>query len=280
MKNIFNKISLSVIIFSLSCCSSIITKEDLQADNVTPASAIVKELEIPSNPQLPKYVLAIEPFRTANNTNITTSIDGSYYCKTANCRTTTAINNYGNNVSSQLETALSKVGNIALLDYSSLKINSQGKYLTKINKNERGLFLIRGNLTELSENIEANSKDNSVSLGWLGLVGGIVGALTDNPGLAYTGAGIFGANPNYKSEKKHRKGMVAFDIQIIDTRDMRIISSKRVNGTYASESTINGFGIFGYSNSNNDFAQSVLGQAMRIAMNEAVEKIWNDLKTK
>jgi len=269
---------LATLSFGSACAT--VNHAGVRATSDVPSSAEVAEVTIPYDPSAPNFVVAVEPFSMSQQSTVETNVSGYNRCEEGNCNISTTVRNLGTDVSAQLITALTKAGNISVLDLAGLKKNRQGEYSAKLSKHETGPFLIRGTLTEFSEKIEASDEDHGISLGWIGVVAGVAGAIAGKPGLGWAGAGVAAANPNFESESHFRKGMVAFDIQIIDARSMRILGSHRVVGTFAAESAYNGFGLFGISASKQEFAQSVLGQAMRVAMNDAINKIWANLRQK
>lgn len=277
MKSYIKIASLCLYLTSASACATL-NRSSVVATADVPETAAVQEVSIPYDASAPRFVVAVEPFSMSQQSTVETDISGYNRCADGNCTISTSVKNLGTDVSSQLITALTKAGNISVLDFSALKKNHQGEYSARIAKNESGPYLIRGTLTEFSEAIESSDEDHGVHLGWIGLVAGIAGAVAGKPGLGWAGAGVAAANPSFESESKHRKGMVAFDLQIIDAKSMRVIGAHRVVGTFAAESAYNGFGLFGVSGSKHEFAQSVLGQAMRVAMNDALTKIWGNLR--
>ncbi len=261
----------------LSGCYQI-NESGLLATSQTPTVAAVPELSIPYAPDLPRVVVAVEPFAINSRSTLETNVTGYNRCIDGNCAVTTVARTLGDDVSAELITALLRVGNISVLDLKGLQTDRHGYYSASVGKNEVGPFLIRGTLSEMAEEIKASDEDHGVSLGWVGLVAGIAGAVAGKPGLGWSGAGVAAANPTFESELHRREGMVAFDVQIVDLRSKRIIGSNRIVGTYASESAKSGFSLFGISKNKQEFAQSVLGQAMRAAMNDAVGKIWSTLR--
>jgi hypothetical protein len=58
---------------------------------------------------------------------------------------------------------------------------------------------------------------------------------------------------------------------------MRVVSAFRASGTFKAEESKSGWSLLGYSNKSSDFAQSVLGQAMQVALNDAAKRISNEV---
>jgi curli biogenesis system outer membrane secretion channel CsgG len=67
--------------------------------------------------------------------------------------------------------------------------------------------------------------------------------------------------------------MVALDLRLVDGQTGRIVSAFKSNGTFSSASAESGFSLFGIGSQEHKFAQSVLGQAIRAALNDASLKI-------
>lgn len=251
----------------ISGCASI-DKSSLKAQAGSPESTQVEQVVIPRDPSRPTYVVAIEPF-----------VFSPTFAKNENA---VSINIYrgGEELAAKLTTALSNSGNISVLDSYGLKKNNDGTYRAKLSKGEVGPFVVRATVTEFTEVAEVNSEKKGVSLGWLGAVAGIAGAVSGNSGLGWTGAGVAAANPTIKSDKREKKGMVAIDLRIVDGRTSRVVGALNVQGTFASASATNGISIFGVGKETHQFAQSVLGQAVQVALNDAVKKITNLLTSR
>ena len=62
-------------------------------------------------------------------------------------------------------------------------------------------------------------------------------------------------------------------MQIVDGRTLRVVDAFRSTGTFAAESDATSFSLFGYTDRQNEFAQSVLGQAAQAAINDAAARI-------
>lgn len=240
----------------LSGCS--MQKMDVRAEAGRPDSAQVDIVSIPYDPSRPKYVLVVEPFEASQNVySITHGEAGSVPI--------------ADKMAAQLTTALSKVGNFVLYDKKTA-----GKITLR--KGEKGPYIVRSTLTEFNETAEASAEETGVSLGGVGAVMGIAGAIADKPGLMWTGAGLAAANPGYENNTAEKKGMVAFDVQIIEKGSGRIVDSFDAAGTFKAASQSNGISLFGISNRKAQFASSALGQALRVAMNDAVQKASDALR--
>lgn len=263
---------------SLTGCATL-DKSSVAASNQLPGHAQVDPVAIAYDPKLPKYVVAVEPFRmNAEEQVIEAESTGSRRCIGGQCSSSITNKTVGHGVSSQLVTALTNAGNLAVVDMKAVKRNKNGTYVARIGKGERGPFIIRGTVTEFSENVESSVKNRGGSLGWAGLIAGVAGGVTGNRALLWSGAGVAAANPTFKSQEASRTGMIAFDIQVINGRTGRIVKAFNVAGTFTAKSATNGASLFGIGGSKTEFAQSAMGQAMRVAMNDAVVKTLDSLK--
>ncbi len=240
---------ISMLGFSTGCSTP---QMDVRAEAGRPGSSEVEIISIPYDPSKPKYVFIVEPFTTSASVVAWTTGEAGQVP-------------VGDKMAAQLVTALSRVGNFVLYDHKSAS-------KVKLRKGEKGPYLIKATLTEFNENAESSSEDNSFSLGGVGAVMGIAGAIADKPGLMWTGAGLAAANPGMENVAAMKKGMVAFDTQITEKNSGRIIGSFEAAGTFKAQSAVNGFSLFGFSNRKTQFASSALGQALRAAMNDAVQK--------
>ena len=257
---------LSISLFLMFSLSSCVTKFDpgmVHAKAGSPESAKIEVVSIPYNPNMPRYVVAVEPF---------------VFSRTLAANEGSSINfrRGGEDLAAQLVTVLTHNGNISVVD-SGLKKSEDGMYHTRLHAGEVGPFVIRATVTEFTENAESSSKKNGGSLGWVGAVAGLAGAATGKDGLMWGGAGLAAANPTYKNDQRARKGMVALDIRVVDGRTGRIVRAFKSSGTFMSASAKSGFSLFGIGKEEHQFAQSVIGQAIRAALNDASQKIHQTL---
>ncbi len=264
-------------LFSSGCAT--LDKSSVAASNNVPGHNQVEAISVPYDPKLPKFVVAVEPFRMDDSEQvIEASSTGSKRCIGGECTTTITNKTVGHGVSAQLVTALTNAGNLSVVDMAAVKKQKGGLYSTRIGKGEKGPYIIRGVVTEFTENAQSSERNNGASLGWAGTVAGIAGAVTGNRGLFWAGAGVSAANPSFASQKREKTGMIAFDVQVVNGKNGRIVKSFNVVGTFTAQSATNGVSLFGIGTSKTEFAQSVLGQAMRVAMNDAVQKTVDALK--
>lgn len=255
MKPRIRLIMLTVAVMSVLSGCSLNTRMDVQAQAGRPASAQVDTISIPYDSSKPKVALVVEPFRWGENSpNVTTFFSGDVNSVPV-----------ADKMAAQLTTAFAKVGNFVLYDdRASAKRN--------VRKGQKGPYIVRATLSEFNESAETASDSTKIALGWLGLIAGIAGAVAGEPALAWSGAGVAAANPSYSESEELRIGMVAFDVKIIEQSTGRIVTSFDASGMFKEKEASTSFGIFGFENSQERSASSVMGQALRIAMNEVVRK--------
>ncbi len=248
MKRILTICTLSSIL--LTCGCALKPLGDVTAESGRPASAAVDIISIPYDPAKPKYVLVVEPFKSSQDVITVTHGEAGSVPVT-------------DKMAAQLVTALSKVGNFVIYQKASQ---------AKVGKGQKGPYILTATLTEFNEAAEGQAESTDVSLGGVGAVMGIAGAVSGNSGLGWTGAGLAAANPSYHEGSSSVKGMVAFDVQVVEKSTGRIVNSFEAAGTFKSEAGSKGIGLFGISNQKAAFASSAIGQALRAAMNDAVKK--------
>jgi len=139
-------------------------------------------------------------------------------------------------------------------------------------RGEVGPYIIRATVTEYNENAESESDGSGFSFGWLGFAAAIAGAVTGEPGLFWSGVGVAAANPGYHESSSRTVGMVGLDIQIIDYRSNRILSSFSASGRFVSAQEESSLHVLGIGSSSERSSSSALGQAQRIALNEVARK--------
>jgi len=268
----------AVTVMATGCAS--LDKSSVAASNNIPGHNRVEAISVPYDPKLPKFVVAVEPFRMDDSEQvIEASSTGSKRCIGGECTTTITNKTVGHGVSAQLVTALTNAGNLSVVDMAGVKKLKGGLYSTRIGKGEKGPYIVRGVVTEFTENAESSQTTRGASLGWAGVVAGVAGAVTGNRGLFWAGTGVAAANPTIVAQEAKKTGMIAFDVQVLNGKTGRIIKSFNVVGTFTAKSATNGASLFGIGGSKTEFAQSVLGQAMRVAMNDAVQKTVDALKS-
>ena len=275
-------------------CTASVDKSSVQASAGAPEPTKVASIHIPYNPAQPKYVVTVEPLKVGTSGSGAPTVAQDRYrnyngwgwgpwgwrgpraenpapgAYTAAPPKMTSV--VGNGMQAQLITALSNVGNIAVIDYQHYLAHKDNPSQL-VGPGEVGPFVIKGTITDFTEVAEAKDSRQGGSLGWAGAVLGIAGGLAGSREAAFTGAGISAANPTWENKKMRRTGSVAMDLQIISPNTGRIVGSFVSSGKFTSESATSGLSLFGVGGGGSAFAASSLGQASRAALNDAVRQI-------
>ncbi len=261
------KLNLLFVLLIFVGCAANFDPYEARASNRVPIAAEVEPVYIPYDPMYPKFAVQVQPvnFKVTSITG-NTVIDGKV--QNVNLDISSA-SEYGAIITSQLESALSNVGNIVLYDSSVKNI--------KVGSGEKGPYIISATITEFNETADEASSGFGGSLGAAGLIAGVAGAYADKPGLMWGGAAVAAANPTIENVKARRTGVVALDVKIIEKSTGRIIRSFPVKGTFTAVTQYSGFSVFGIGKQSSQTAQSALGQAMRVALNDASIKIFEVL---
>lgn len=241
-------------------CGAALNHADLQAQAGAPLSTQSEAVRIPFDPGRPTFVLAIEPFvfhetlaQDAGSAEIN-------------------IRRGGEELAAKFTTALANVGNFSIID-SGLSKSKNGAYIARLKKGEVGPYIVRATVSEFTEVAEASSSSRGGSLGFTGALLGIAGAVTRNSALGWTGVGLAAANPTYRQSNAEQKGMVGIDFRIVDGRSGRVVAAFKSTGTFKSAAASKGVSLFGIGGQETKFAQSVVGQALTVALNDAVRQL-------
>jgi curli biogenesis system outer membrane secretion channel CsgG len=279
-----------------ACATATVDKQSVRATQNAPESTQVDVVRIPYDPSLPTYVLTVEPMTFDADPGGSGSAPGTPGVRRGwgpwgwgilpegpraqayNPPPQGVAGNVGQSLAAQLVTALSNVGNFAVIDWEHY-VQNQRKPSALVKKGEVGPFVIRGSVTEFNEIAEASGQATGGSLGGLGVALGIAGAIAGNAPAAYTGAGLAVANPGYEKTVARRTGSVAIDLKVVNPRDGRLAGSVLANGSFTSESASSGFSVFGMGKASNAYAASALGQANRAAMNSATTQIFDRMRS-
>lgn len=138
----------------------------------------------------------------------------------------------------QFTSALSGVSNFSIVSSSAVSSLGSGKYSTELRDGEIGPFIVRAQITEYESRVEDSSSKTNVLI--------------------------------VDRKSKLRKGVVGLDVSIFDGRTARLVRSFTVNGTFAKQEKE--FGALIGVHRDKAMAQSVMDQALRVALNEAAEK--------
>ncbi len=284
------------LVAGLAACTTTVDKASVRATEGAPVSAQVEILKIPYDPSLPRYVVAIEPLRVgaegAPGALVPTASGarygwglwglgpfGAHPAPPAYAPPAAGISErVGIGIAAQLVSALGNVGNAVVLDYEHY-LNNKHNLAALRGPGQFGPFVIKGAVTEFNEVAEGGTQSKGASLGWMGTVLGIAGAVAGVPGAGVAGSAISAADPTYQDTKMRRTGSVAMDLQIVDPESGRIVGTGVAAGKFTAESAASGLSVFGVGGGESAFAASALGQATRAAVNDAVRQVVQRLST-
>lgn len=292
------------VVLAGGCMTASVDRSGAKAQDKAPEVAQVPELSIPYSEEFPTYVVAVEPLSygaagvtsgggpaaaPSANQGVLGGLFGGGGVSTSGSDwdrqhddwvMQSSGNAVGDGMAAQLLTALSRSGNIQVVEISSLQRGPDGALTTKLEKGEIGPFVIRGTVTEFNETADASEQKKGGSLGPLGAAMGLVGGIMGNNTVAATGAGVAIANPTMEKGDMKRSGMVGFDLRLVNASNGRIVGAFNSSGTFTTVSSVAGTSVFGIGKGGSEFAASALGQATRAAMNDAVQKATDLLKQK
>ncbi|MCC6546389.1 hypothetical protein IT570_04395 [Candidatus Sumerlaeota bacterium] len=250
---------------SLAVACAEVDRGSAQASASAPEAAKVEVLSIPYNAALPKYVVAVEPFEYGAAGVTSGAAEGSNIYNQPGAQV-------GPGVSAQLTTALTRAGNVSVVELEGLTKGPNGTYTTNLQEGEVGPFIVRGIVTEFNETADLSGKKRGGSAGALGTGLGIIGGATGSSTLSATGGVTAAANPTVENEKVKRSGMVGLDLKLIDGRTGRIVRGYNASGSFTTVAAKSNMKVFGVGGEDTEFAASALGQATRQAMNTAVKE--------
>ena len=233
-------------------------KGSLRATNVAPESAQVDEQPIARDSSLPQYVMVIEPIRIENDVYISRSdtevnlkgdsgslLGGNMDGRIKSNRSASASRLASNQVQiqAQLASALSNVGNFSVAELTQLRKSADGTQSIRLSAGEVGPFIVRALITEYEDKVEESKSGSQFIV--------------------------------YGSKDKVRKGLVALDVQIVDGRTGRLAAAYPVKGTFSRQDKSAKVLLGAYEQSK--MAQSVMDQALRVALNNAATKAFEKL---
>jgi len=267
VKSVVIGIAVMMVLFLVGGCvenvSARLDRKEGQAKDKRPVSTEVEVASIPADPSLPTYVVVVEPFMMGAS-GVTS---GEGYRGMPSAGAPVIINpgdQIGSGISAQLISTLSKAGNLKVIDWGIYQ-RDPDKIINGLQPSERGPFVIKGTVTEFSETADTSAKGESTGPNIPSLFIPYIGGLVS-----------YGIGTKAKSEVKH-VGMVGLDIQIVDPITGLVMASLTAEGSFTSVSITKSRTQWGGTKSNTESASSAIGQAQRIALNEAVTHIHNEL---
>ncbi|MDO8183369.1 MAG: hypothetical protein Q7T49_00065 [bacterium] len=175
----------------------------------------------------------------------------------------------GYGAAAQLVTALTQIGNVAVIDYATYQ-----KEPVRYPK----IFVIKGTVTEYTETNQLDQKKKGWSTGPAGVLINTAGNILNVPGLSIGGQAMNIINAGKKTVTTTRTGMVGLSLQIIQTDTGQIVGAPTCQGTFATQSATQIKHGLGIENSQAEYQASALDQAGQAALNDAIGKIWETLK--
>ncbi len=295
---------MGLVVVVSGCMTASVDRSAAKAEEGAPEAAQVPVVSIPFDGAYPTYVVAVEPLnygavdvRSGGGPAAApspsrgvlgglmgggASADGgrNWDSHHDDWKMQASGDRVGDGVAAQLLTALSRSGNIQVIEIGSLKRTADGKLTCELQPGEIGPFVVRGTVTEFSETADASEQKKGGSLGPLGAAMGLIGGITGNRTVAATGAGVAIADPRMEKAEMKRKGMVGMDLRLVDARTGRLVGAFNSAGTFTTVSSVAGSSVFGIGSGGSEFAASALGQATRAAMNDATQQATALLKQK
>jgi hypothetical protein len=241
-----------------------------------PAPTPVPDVVLPYDAALPRFLLAIEPMKVgalgaqaAAATVGTAGPDNRAVEPAVNLAVADLISSA---VTAELVKLLADVGNFAVIDFAHFTAPG-ADHRVVLRPGEVGPFIVQGVVREFSEVTQSHQQRRSG--GWLGSVLGLAGGAAGVPGAGAAGAGVSILNPTYENANVKRTGSVALDLQLVEDRSGRLIGTIAVKEKFSTESAASGASLLGFGNSGSTTAASAVGEATRIALNRAVQQIYD-----
>ena len=242
----------SAVVFCTACGVSVDPKS-VQVRAEAPLSAQVERVRIPKDAAAPTTFLVVEPVRVSERgivreTKVNVSGNAADEKAAANLEVlSTTYRNYLLNrqrqISLQLTTALSGVGNFRLIDKEKFEEN---KIKTSELGGGRGPYLVRAIITECTEEIVSEKKKTSLPL-------------------------------IYRRRSNLVEGVVGLDVAAIDASSGEVVASVPVQGTFISASEKAGGGLIATITEAEINRRSTIDQALRAALNNAAVKLHETL---
>lgn len=193
--------------------------------------------------------------------------------------------NLGQLVRSQLAGCLSQSPNFQVADRETLVEIGQEQKLAESGatapreRPARGplagpRYLIKADVTEFKEEAVGTSKAGRFELGAFAAIAGAV--VPKEARLAMDIVKI--ANPTFGGGKEKVHGIVGIDIRIIDVDTAAVVRATRASSSLTRENSRVVLGVAGLSLTDSKFDQSVVAQAMRLAVQDAVLQIHSILR--
>ena len=245
--NLLTLLSITLLFSGCSLTSSVKTK--------APSAARVAELSSRRDPNLPIYLLYVEPISF-------TKFKSDSWCQ--------PYSGPESLMNSALINSLVSSGNFAVVELTTLRNSS-----VRPRAEEKGPFIIRVTPSEFTKTSEKKERGISTKIekddSTLEVIGKGIASI---PGFWITQ--ITGLPTSWSD--KQSKGVVALDIAVIDAKTKQIVTSFPARGSFSTQQREIGNGIQGYYSSEN--VSSPVESAVRAAMNDAAGKLLENLSRK
>jgi len=230
-----------VVVLGISSCVSV-SPHSVAAHPGAPASADVSDVSIPYDPEMKTWRVVIEPVSIADSA-LEVKVHNPVEGDSSVTITRTSMQHEQAEISAQLLSAFSGIGNIKVMDYGWYKSSATPTGAKK------DVYLVRALMTEYA----------TVSS-------------SDSHKVHYFPLASFADDV--------REGMCAFDVSVVEAATGDSIGSMRASGTFASTSQTATQGVIVPLARQRQFAQSVLDQARRAALNDAAVRVRALLKAR
>ncbi len=182
----------------------------------------------------------------------------------------------------QLSTVLSKSKNFMIIDRDALSdlrdelVLKKARAVTRESSAKAGKLLgaqvvVKGVITEFTESAKGKSAGIKFSAGEAAEVAGIFKE-------SDTIDAVIVADPEIKYGKETVTGVVGLDIRIIDINTGTVLKSFDARGEITRKNTQRSLGVAGLTAVSKDFEKTVIGQATRLAMRDAVTQIFEGMR--
>lgn len=259
-----------VVSVSLFCGCAKIDRTSIRASSDIPESAKVDDIQIAKDESKPNYAILVQylwdktytnNYSADSETKLDIKADSTKYgaglvkgditSKRNASFSTYAPATRTRQITAQLNSALSSVGNFVLLSGSALVPAGNGNFRFQNPeqfKNVKGPYLMRARITEYTE--VSDYRKEKLNLGL------------------------------YKNKETESRGVVAIDVELVDGLSGTIVSAFPVKASFGYQNREEGSGGLLPIYKQRQYAQSALDQALRQASNQTAVKLWEKLSQK
>lgn len=280
-------LTLASLAFAFSGCPSFDTST-VRPRAEAPKAVAVDEVAIPYDPELPKFVIAVEPFTysPAVREQFSTTIESADVSSRSSASGKVALEAQEGSLAAALGKGAAGSGNISVSGKSSGDRRTDYHSATRtIEPDKQAIALAARMVSALSGvgNLSVRDYDSYTQRGGakysLKLKKGEAGPFLVRALVTEYGTKVEGdskkANyfPIVRTSDKNEVGVVTLDVAVIDGRDGSIVSSFPVSGTFTSKQKGVKAGIILPVYEREHHAKSLVDQALRVAVNDAAKRI-------